>query len=82
MQGKNTAEEWQNPASYTATYVFVNKDLQAVVLKVTLKYEVPVGIRDMQLDGKAEIYDLNGRKVSKIQRGGIYIVNGKRVAVK
>jgi len=82
MDGKNTAEEWQNPASYTATYVFVNKDLQAVVLKVTLKYEVPVGIRDMQLDGKAEIYDLNGRKVSKIQRGGIYIVNGKRVAVK
>ena len=82
MQGKNTAADWENPATYTATYVFVNKDLQAVVLKVSLKYEVPVGIRDMQLDGKAEIYDLNGRKVSKIQRGGIYIVNGKRVAVK
>ena len=28
------------------------------------------------------VYDLSGRKVEKVQRGGIYIVNGKKVAVK
>ena len=29
-----------------------------------------------------DIYDLNGRKVQKLQKGGIYIVNGKKVSVK
>jgi len=35
-------------------------------------------------DGLAngEAYDLAGRKVSKLQKGGIYIINGKKVAVK
>lgn len=28
------------------------------------------------------VFDLSGRKVEKIQRGGIYIVNGKKVSVK
>ena len=28
------------------------------------------------------IYDLSGRKIQKVQRGGIYIVNGKKVAIK
>ena len=30
----------------------------------------------------SSIYDLSGRKINKIQKGGIYIVNGKKVAVK
>ncbi len=29
-----------------------------------------------------EIYDLNGRKVAKMQRGGIYVVNGQKVSIK
>ena len=29
-----------------------------------------------------DIYDLNGRKVQKLQKGGLYIVNGKKVIVK
>lgn len=35
-------------------------------------------------DGVAagEIYDLSGRKVAKMQKGGAYIVNGKKVIVK
>ena len=35
-------------------------------------------------DGVAngDIYDLNGRKVQKLQKGGVYIVNGKKVSVK
>lgn len=35
-------------------------------------------------DGVAagEVYDLNGRKVVKMQKGGAYIVNGKKVIIK
>ena len=35
-------------------------------------------------DGVAagNIYDLNGRKVSKMQKGGVYVVNGKKILVK
>lgn len=35
-------------------------------------------------DGVAagEVYDLNGRKVAKMQKGGTYVVNGKTVIVK
>ena len=38
------------------------------------------GIGADQLSGT--IYDLGGRKIEKVQRGGIYIVNGKKVLVK
>jgi len=38
------------------------------------------GINADQLNGT--IYDLGGRKIQKVQRGGVYIVNGKKVAVK
>ena len=42
-----------------------------------------VGIRGINADEiNGTIYDLGGRKVNKIQRGGIYVVNGKKVAVK
>ena len=43
----------------------------------------PVGIKAIATQGeKAEIYDLSGRKVEKVQRGGVYIINGKKVSVK
>lgn len=43
----------------------------------------PVGIKAIATEGeKADIYDLSGRKVEKVQRGGIYIINGKKVSVK
>ena len=38
------------------------------------------GIGADQLSGT--IYDLGGRKIQKVQRGGVYIVNGKKVLVK
>ena len=85
MDGQNTTAEWENPASYKARFVFVNlksEDLDAVVLEVTLTYTVPDGINSIAADGNATIFDLNGRKVSKVQRGGIYIINGKKAAVK
>lgn len=86
MNGKNTTDEWAAPASYTARYVFVNlksENLDAVVLNVTLTYIVPDGISGLGADlQNATIYDLGGRKLNKVQKGGIYIVNGKKVTIK
>lgn len=41
-------------------------------------------IKGLQIDAndKAEVYDLQGRKVSAPQRNGLYIVNGKKAIVK
>jgi len=58
---------------------------EALVVRLIEVYEngAPVGIKGIGVDGeKASIYDLSGRKVEKMQRGGIYIVNGKKVSVK
>ncbi len=78
MVGKNTDE----PATYTATYVFVKNDTKdAVVLKVELSY-VATGINGLNADSQnATIFDLNGRRVNNAQKG-IYIVNGKKIVVK
>ncbi len=38
------------------------------------------GVFDGLVDGDA--YDLAGRKVQKLQKGGVYIINGKKVVVK
>lgn len=37
---------------------------------------------EIDADTKAEIYDLQGRKVAAPQRGGLYIINGKKVVMK
>ena len=49
---------------------------------ITATFVLPDSISTLAADGKAEIFDLSGRKVNKVQRGGIYVINGKRVAVK
>jgi ketosteroid isomerase-like protein len=43
-----------------------------------------VGIRDImaQFGENASIYTLNGQKVNTIQKGGMYIVNGRKVMMK
>ena len=40
------------------------------------------GIDNAQADNVVVVYDLMGRKVSTMEKGGIYIVNGKKVVVK
>lgn len=37
---------------------------------------------EIDADDKADIYDLQGRKVKNPQRGSIYIVNGKKISMK
>ena len=62
-----------------------------------LKYSTPAGVKAFffgeenqttaittlseLMNGKAEIYDLNGRKLRKLEKG-INIVNGKKVIIK
>ena len=83
MDGKNTTAQWQSPATYTATYAFVKTGTaDAVVLKVTLTYTVPTGINAIARDGqKSVIYNINGQKVNKAQKG-LFIINGKKTVVR
>ena len=49
----------------------------------TIDKAIATGINGVNALGtEGTIFDLSGRKVEKIQRGGIYIVNGKKVSVK
>lgn len=78
MQDKNTTE----PATYTAKYAFVKAEsTDAVVLTVTLTYGAGTGIQSLTADKENVIFDLMGRKVNNAQKG-IYIINGRKAAVK
>ena len=83
MENKNTTADWENPASYIATYAFVKTgSTDAVVLKVTLTYTVPTGINAIATDAqKSVIFNMNGQKVNKAHKG-LYIINGKKVVIK
>ena len=68
--------------TYVAQWGIVAND-KAVLLKVNVTFSISVGINGLGADlSKATIYDLNGRKLNKVQKGGIYIINGKKVTVK
>lgn len=43
-------------------------------------YDGIISINDVKAD--AEIYDLGGRRVQKVQQPGIYVINGKKMLVK
>lgn len=50
---------------------------------IITKVDNATGISNVGLNMKeAAIFDLTGRKVSKVQKGGIYIINGKKALVK
>ena len=53
-------------------------------LRIYLDDEVVTGIDALRMAGQlgARIYDLNGQRVTTPKKGGIYIVNGKKVAIK
>ena len=71
------------PVTFTAIYAFVKKgSTEAVILKVNLSYTKDDAVVGISADTeKAVIYDLAGRRVSNPQKG-VFIVNGKKVAVK
>lgn len=50
-------------------------------VRITYTVVVPDGINGVTVNGKAEIYSLDGRKVTNPTKG-IYLINGKKVVVK
>lgn len=76
------------PGTYVARYVFVNEDgsenPDAVLFTVTINYGDAVGINGILADktGEQKIFDLSGRRIETITKGGMYIINGKKVFVK
>ena len=55
-----------------------------VLYDVWPKKEIPSGItiKDSQTASQGTLFDLQGRKLDRITQPGIYIKNGKKVAVK
>ena len=81
---------WNNPDSgisfengeTVTTKLAISQSGWYYIYNVTLSADGATGIKDIQLEQKANaIYDLMGRKVSKMEKG-IYIVNGKKYIVK
>ena len=63
--------------------VYFAADAEAIEALKEIFEPVPVAINGINADQlNGTIYDLGGRKLEKVQRGGVYIVNGKKVAVK
>ena len=64
-------------------YLVVPQEKDADVRGLTLdgeKISPFTGIRDFNIDGtSATVYDLQGRRVVSPARGGLYIINGKKV---
>ena len=56
------------------------KECEAATFEFTIG--LPIGIDGIEAEGEQTIYDLTGRKIETITKGGIYIVNGKKVLVK
>ncbi|MDO4994342.1 MAG: chitobiase/beta-hexosaminidase C-terminal domain-containing protein [Bacteroidales bacterium] len=82
------SQEEDEPGTYVARYVFVNEDgsekPDAVLFTVTINYGDAVGINGILADktGEQKIFDLSGRRIETITKGGMYIINGKKVFVK
>ncbi len=70
-----------------ARFAVTLDDAQAVMIVLTINWvdqDVWTGIDNIFADknGEQTIYDLSGRRVRTITKGGMYIVNGKKVLVK
>ena len=78
--GTEVQSEFQEPEDGGNSAIFT---MPAAPVTITVIFKVATGIKGIAADGEnATIYDLSGRKVEKMQRGGIYIVNGKKVSFK
>lgn len=50
--------------------------------KIGIFFDDVTGISDVKADNRNVIYDLSGRKVEKMQKGVVYIINNHKVVVK
>lgn len=67
-------------------FMVIDNSILATGAKIYIGYQggTPTGIEDVNhatTQQPTAIYDLQGRRVSKPMRGGIYIVNGKKVLI-
>ena len=77
----NFGKYLQDPASVTPEQCYVNKEY---TVSFNINNDKATGIRNVKVDGVKNgiIYDIYGRKVTKINQSGIYIINGKKVIKK
>ena len=69
------------PKTMFVEYASYKAPAEDVVLTVTVAAESnpDTAIRSVEAETETVIYDLLGRRVEKMEKGGIYIVNGKKV---
>ena len=81
----NFAKYLKNPSSVKPENCIVNPEDNKITYQVNNRYAAMAGIKEIPSDfddGLETIYDLTGRRVEKISKSGVYIVNGKKVFVK
>lgn len=80
------SEPIKNAGTYTLTIPegSIYDDNGAAVVATEYKWTITAtSIDDINAqDGKMTIYDLTGRKIEKITKNGVYIINGKKTLVK
>ena len=68
-----------NNVAEVTTVAELEAKLEALKVVVEL---IETGIENVEAETETVIYDLNGRRVTEMTKGGIYIVNGKKVVIK
>lgn len=65
-----------------ANRAYLKAKANAARITGTIFIDDATGIKTIDADGTETYYDLQGRRISKPQKGGIYVKNGMKVAVK
>ena len=65
-----------------ANRAYLKQKSNAARITGTAFVDDATGIKTIDADGTETYYDLQGRRIGKPQKGGIYVKNGKKVAVK
>ena len=65
-----------------ANRAYLKQKSNAARITGTVFVDDATGIKTIDADGTETYYDLQGRRIGKPQKGGIYVKNGKKVAVK
>ena len=83
VQGTQASEESMPVLCITMAQNFIDTIYFGADADAIAAYKQAVGIKDVKgAKNVGTIYDLSGRKVEKMVKGGIYIVNGKKVSFK
>ena len=71
------------PAECVVSKITGKKPAEDIKINLVVYNEDQTSIKEIENNNESVvIYDLTGRKIEKVSKGGIYIVNGKKVLVK